>query len=155
MSGLPDMFQGQEALTSYACRREYVTGARAQPRGSDASACALPRPARCGHLAPLASSRAPFSGVRIKVILGTSPKRHSRKFGGLEVLGRGQPARRARFFLESLPPERYPRLVEAAAPFSEGVHPDAYFAFGLYLLLAGIEAMAARKRRGPDPLPGE
>lgn len=52
--------------------------------------------------------------------------------------------RRARRFLESLPPERYPRLVEAAAPLSEGVAPDAYFAFGLDLLLAGIEAMAAR-----------
>ena len=54
--------------------------------------------------------------------------------------------RRARLFLGSLPPERYPRLVEAATPLSEGVEPDAYFAFGLDLLLAGIEAMAARKR---------
>jgi TetR/AcrR family tetracycline transcriptional repressor len=63
--------------------------------------------------------------------------------------------RRARLFLESLPPERYPRLVEAAGPLSEGVNPDAYFAFGLDLILAGIEAMAVRKRRGLDPLPGE
>jgi TetR/AcrR family transcriptional regulator, tetracycline repressor protein len=54
--------------------------------------------------------------------------------------------RRARLFLESLLPERYPRLVEAAIPLSEGVDPDTYFAFGLDLLLAGIEAMAARKR---------
>ena len=54
--------------------------------------------------------------------------------------------RNTRLFLESLPPERYPRLVEAATPLSEGVEPDAYFAFGLDLLLAGIEAMAARKR---------
>jgi TetR/AcrR family transcriptional regulator, tetracycline repressor protein len=54
--------------------------------------------------------------------------------------------RRARLFLESLPPERYPRLVEAATPLSEGVQPDAYFAFGLDLLLAGIAAMAARER---------
>jgi TetR/AcrR family transcriptional regulator, tetracycline repressor protein len=54
--------------------------------------------------------------------------------------------RYARVFLESLPPERYPRLVEAATPLSEGVDPDTYFAFGLDLLLAGIEAMAARKR---------
>jgi len=58
--------------------------------------------------------------------------------------------RRARLFLESLPPERYPRLVEAATPLSEGVDPDAYFAFGLDLLLAGIEAMAARKRLSRD-----
>src|SRR5918999_3803268 len=63
--------------------------------------------------------------------------------------------RRARLFLESLPPERYPRLVEAAVPLSEGVDPNAYFAFGLDLLLAGIEAMAARKRQGPDSLPGK
>ena len=54
--------------------------------------------------------------------------------------------RRARVFLESLPPERYPRLVEAATPLSEGVDPDVYFAFGLDLLIAGIEAVAARKR---------
>jgi TetR/AcrR family tetracycline transcriptional repressor len=54
--------------------------------------------------------------------------------------------RRARLFLESLPPGRYPRLVEAAAPLSEGVAPDDYFGFGLDLLLAGIEAMAARRR---------
>jgi len=53
---------------------------------------------------------------------------------------------RARLFLESLSPERYPRLVESATPLSEGVDPDAYFAFGLDLLLTGIEAMAVRKR---------
>ena len=47
---------------------------------------------------------------------------------------------------KSLPPERYPRLVEASTPLSEGVNPDVYFAFGLDLLLAGIEAMSARKR---------
>jgi AcrR family transcriptional regulator len=63
--------------------------------------------------------------------------------------------RRARLFLESLPPERYPRLIEAARPLSEGVDPDVYFAFGLDLLLAGIEAMAARKRQGPDSLPSK
>jgi hypothetical protein len=54
--------------------------------------------------------------------------------------------RRARLYLKSLPPECYPRLVEAATPLSEGVDPDTYFAFGLDLLLAGIEAMAARRR---------
>jgi fermentation-respiration switch protein FrsA (DUF1100 family) len=37
----------------------------------------------------------------------------------------------------------------------EGVDSDTYFAFGLDLLLAGIEAMAERKREGLDPLPGE
>lgn len=63
--------------------------------------------------------------------------------------------RRARLALESLPPERYPRLVEAATPLSESLDPDTYFAFGLDLLLVGIEAMAARERQRVDPLPGE
>ena len=54
--------------------------------------------------------------------------------------------RRARAFLESLPPEDYPRLVEAAAPLSEPDDPDAHYAFGLDLLLSGIEAMSARRR---------
>jgi TetR/AcrR family transcriptional regulator, tetracycline repressor protein len=52
----------------------------------------------------------------------------------------------ARLLLESLPPERYPRLIEASKPLSEGVNPDVYFAFGLDLLIAGIETMATRKR---------
>lgn len=58
--------------------------------------------------------------------------------------------RRARVFLEALPPERYPRLVEAAGPLSSREDPDAYYEFGLELLLAGIGEMAARKRRGPS-----
>ncbi|MFC4002786.1 TetR/AcrR family transcriptional regulator [Prauserella oleivorans] len=53
---------------------------------------------------------------------------------------------RARQLLESLPPEQYPRLVEAAGPLSVCEDPDGYFAFGLDLLLAGIEAMARRDR---------
>jgi AcrR family transcriptional regulator len=52
--------------------------------------------------------------------------------------------RDARARLQALPRDRYPRLVEAAAPLSAQVSPDAYAAFGLDLLLAGIEALAAR-----------
>jgi AcrR family transcriptional regulator len=64
------------------------------------------------------------------------------------VVARNEPGevtiarQRALDVLKALPPERYPRLVEAAAPLSEGVAPDTYFAFGLDLLLAGIEAMS-------------
>lgn len=53
--------------------------------------------------------------------------------------------RRARVFLEALPPDRYPRLVEAAVPLSVCEDQDAYYEFGLDLLLVGIEEMAARK----------
>ena len=57
--------------------------------------------------------------------------------------------RRARVFLEALPPDRYPRLIEAAAPLSAREDPEAYYEFGLDLLLAGIGEMAARKARAP------
>ena len=57
--------------------------------------------------------------------------------------------RRARLYLEALPPDRYPRLVEAAVPLTAREDPGAYYEFGLDLLLAGIEEMAARKARGP------
>jgi hypothetical protein len=56
--------------------------------------------------------------------------------------------RRARVFLQALPPDRYPRLVEAAAPLTAGEDPDAYYEFGLDLLLAGIGEMAVRRKRG-------
>ncbi|MDN5917614.1 MAG: TetR/AcrR family transcriptional regulator C-terminal domain-containing protein [Pseudonocardia sp.] len=68
------------------------------------------------------------------------------------MVSRGVPGKqadaheRAGLLLESLPPERYPRLLEAATPLTEGIHPDDYAAFGLDLLLAGIASMAARER---------
>jgi AcrR family transcriptional regulator len=64
-----------------------------------------------------------------------------------ESTDRRDARQRARHALEALPSDRYPRLVEAAGPLSEGVDPDAYVAFGLDLLLAGIEAMAIRNHR--------
>ncbi|MFF5986727.1 TetR/AcrR family transcriptional regulator [Prauserella flavalba] len=56
--------------------------------------------------------------------------------------GRLADPRSARNFLESLPAGTYPRLVEAAGPLSACEDQDAYLAFGLELLLAGIEATA-------------
>jgi AcrR family transcriptional regulator len=43
------------------------------------------------------------------------------------------------------PEARYPRIVEAAAAIRERSDPDAYCTFAVDLLLAGIEALAARK----------
>ncbi|MQA87873.1 MAG: TetR family transcriptional regulator [Streptosporangiales bacterium] len=53
---------------------------------------------------------------------------------------------RFRGLLEKLPGDRYPRIIEAAVPLSTCDDPDGYYAFGLDLLLAGIEAMAPRAR---------
>jgi AcrR family transcriptional regulator len=58
--------------------------------------------------------------------------------------GTADARRDAREFLQSLSPERYPRLIEAAEPLSEGIDPAAYIVLGIELLLAGIGAMARR-----------
>lgn len=59
----------------------------------------------------------------------------------------GEGDERARLLLESLPPDQYPRLVEASVPLTRGTDPDAYVTLGLELLLAGITTVA-RGRRG-------
>lgn len=46
--------------------------------------------------------------------------------------------------IESLPPERYPNILEAAEHLGSAPDPDAYYTFGIDLLMAGIEAMARR-----------
>ncbi len=61
---------------------------------------------------------------------------------GSEPRAAGEGDERARLLLESLPPERYPRLVEASAPLTRGTDPDAYVTMGLELLLAGITTVA-------------
>lgn len=72
-----------------------------------------------------------------------------------ESAAQAQARRTARVSLETLPPEQYPRLVEAAGPLSECEDPDAYFAFGLDLLLAGIDVMAARKQSADSRHPAQ
>jgi hypothetical protein len=44
----------------------------------------------------------------------------------------------------ALPAQRFPRIVETAEALSEHDDPDAYCAFAVDFLLAGIEALAAR-----------
>ncbi|MGC4106262.1 MAG: TetR family transcriptional regulator [Thermomicrobiales bacterium] len=51
--------------------------------------------------------------------------------------------------LDQLPADRYPRLREAAGPLSRPTDPDAYDAFGLDLLMAGIVAMAPNPGDAP------
>lgn len=54
-----------------------------------------------------------------------------------------------RAFLESLPVERFPRVVEAAEPLSACDDPEAHFELGLDLVLAGIDAAASHRARPP------
>ncbi len=53
--------------------------------------------------------------------------------------------RHKRISLETLPRARYPHVVAAAAPLTEIENPDAFFAFGIDLFVAGVQALAARK----------
>jgi AcrR family transcriptional regulator len=53
--------------------------------------------------------------------------------------------RHKRITLETLSPSRYPCLVRAAGPLTEIEDPDAFFAFGIELFVAGVEALAARR----------
>jgi TetR/AcrR family transcriptional regulator, tetracycline repressor protein len=52
--------------------------------------------------------------------------------------------RQKRLGLESLPAAAYPHLVEMAGPMVQGT-PDLYDTFGVDLVLAGIETLAARR----------
>jgi AcrR family transcriptional regulator len=52
--------------------------------------------------------------------------------------------RQRRLSLERLPVDRFPLLVEFAASYGRELDVERYFDFGLSLLMAGVEAMAAR-----------
>jgi TetR/AcrR family tetracycline transcriptional repressor len=51
--------------------------------------------------------------------------------------------RRKMVRLAMLPPDQYPRLVEAAVPMTACDEPDFHYQFGIDLFLHGVEAMAA------------
>jgi TetR/AcrR family transcriptional regulator, tetracycline repressor protein len=56
---------------------------------------------------------------------------------------RAEEQRKMRIRLALLPPDRYPCLVEAAGPMSAG-DPEFHYRFGVDLIVAGVQAMAAR-----------
>jgi AcrR family transcriptional regulator len=49
-------------------------------------------------------------------------------------------------FLRLLPPERFPRVIEAAGPLSAHEDPESFDDLVIELILAGVEAAAARRR---------
>jgi hypothetical protein len=62
---------------------------------------------------------------------------------GLTEQERAELQRRKQIELASLPPDRYPRLVEAAKPMtscSDG--PEFHYQFGVDLFIAGVQALA-------------
>ena len=59
--------------------------------------------------------------------------------------------RRSQVRLAMLPPDRYPRLVEAAAPMTACAADDQdfHYRFGIDLFIAGVRAMAVHSTPGP------
>jgi len=49
--------------------------------------------------------------------------------------------------LASLPPDRYPRLVEAAGPMTACDDPEFHYRFGVDLFIAGVETIARQQAR--------
>ena len=62
----------------------------------------------------------------------------------LSEADRTEHQRRARIRLAMLPPDRYPRLVEAAEPMTACDDPDFHYQFGIDLFIRGVQAMAER-----------
>jgi TetR/AcrR family transcriptional regulator, tetracycline repressor protein len=65
-----------------------------------------------------------------------------------EVPAPGVPGGTTEAFLRSLPPERFPRVIEAAGPLSTPEDPESFYELVIDLVLAGIEAVAARRHGG-------
>ena len=58
--------------------------------------------------------------------------------------------RRAKVRLALLPPDRYPHVIESAGHLTSCEDPDEHYEFGIDLLIAGVESIAAA---GPEPQP--
>jgi AcrR family transcriptional regulator len=66
---------------------------------------------------------------------------------GLTEPERAEIQRRKQIELASLPPDRYPRLVEAAVPMTScDAGPEFHYEFGMDLFIAGVRALAPPDR---------
>jgi TetR/AcrR family tetracycline transcriptional repressor len=61
---------------------------------------------------------------------------------GLTSAERAEVMRRKQIELASLPPDRYPRLVEAAMPMTSCDNAEFHYRFGVDLFIAGVRALA-------------
>ena len=68
--------------------------------------------------------------------------------------GPGEPEADKEAFFRSLPPARFPRVIEAAGPLSASEDPESFYDLVIELILAGIEAAATRRREARRPAPG-
>jgi hypothetical protein len=62
---------------------------------------------------------------------------------GLAEAERVEHQRLARVRLSLLPPDKFPRLIEAACPMTACDNPDFHYKLGIDLFVAGVQALAA------------
>jgi AcrR family transcriptional regulator len=65
-------------------------------------------------------------------------------FKSLDGEERTEAQRKKQVVLATLPPSRYPRLVECAIPMTACDDPETHYQFGVDMFIAGVTAMAAR-----------
>jgi len=61
---------------------------------------------------------------------------------GLAQAGRAEAQRRDHIRLALLPPDRYPRIIESAAPLTACDDPDQHYQLGIDIFIAGVQAIA-------------
>jgi AcrR family transcriptional regulator len=66
----------------------------------------------------------------------------------VDAAERAELQRKKQVMLATLPPARYPRLVECAVPMTACNDPEVHYQFGVELFLAGVAAMAANRSAG-------
>jgi AcrR family transcriptional regulator len=64
---------------------------------------------------------------------------------GMSPAEQAEHVRQMRVRLALLPPERFPRTIEAAGPLTACDDPDLHYQFGIDMFIAGVRAMAGRE----------
>jgi TetR/AcrR family tetracycline transcriptional repressor len=70
---------------------------------------------------------------------------------GIELIDgaeRAELQRKKQVVLATLPPSRYPRLVECAIPMTACDDPEAHYQFGIDMFMAGVTTLAASRAAG-------
>jgi hypothetical protein len=72
-------------------------------------------------------------------------------FASLDGEERTEVQRKKQVVLATLPPSRYPRLVECAVPMTACDDPETHYQFGVEMFMAGVTTMAATRTASRPP----